>query len=144
MTDKNTKATPLTQEQLTKENQDLSTDNRSHGLSLEEREAAVEAREKAVEVRESSASGKEKELDEREADLEAKLSVVTAPEVTPGEEFKFDGVDYKFADHAPKTILLNGKGRTQKEIVKDKDLVVLLLAFGLQSGQIIKNSKEDV
>ena len=139
---KNTPAASPNEEQLTKENQNPSADNKSPELTLEEREAAVEAREKAVGLRESSASEKEKFLDEKEAALEAKFSETASPEETPGEEFKFEGVDYKFADHAPKTILLNGKGRTQKEIAKDKELIVLLLPYGLKSGQIIKNIKD--
>lgn len=166
---KNTSATPLTEEQLSEKEAVLAVkeselskkeaDLSAKETELSEKENALAAKETELSEREIILSGREAAADLCEAEIEkitaqlsekeealnvkeASLSDNNVPENVPGEEFKFEGVDYKFADHAPKTILLNGKGRTQKEIAKDKELIVLLLPYGLKSGQIIKIIKD--
>lgn len=41
--------------------------------------------------------------------------------VVPGVEFTFQGLKKKFTDDAPKKIRYDGKGWTQKELIKNED-----------------------
>lgn len=57
---------------------------------------------------------------------------------TPGEKFKFEGVAHKFKDSAPKSIRIDGVVKTQKELVKDENALLQLVAGN--SGLIEKIS----
>ena len=46
----------------------------------------------------------------------------------PGEKFTFNGEKYQFTDEAPKFIRIDGVSRSQKEIIKDEDALLQLVA----------------
>lgn len=87
---------------------------------LNEREAVVAQKETELKALKS-------DLQEREEALNSKENKTTV-KVEPGLEFKFDGLPYKFEDTAPKSIRINGQVFSQKEIVKDQDLLLQLVA----------------
>lgn len=64
------------------------------------------------------------DLDELEKDLLANTGApeeVAEPE--PGLEFKVEKENFKFKDSAPKNLRIGGKTLSQKEIVKDKEIL---------------------
>lgn len=112
MGDNNKTATPLTEEQL---------------LKLQEE---VVARETAVAERETKVEAAEKALKAKGTDKKEK--------VVSGEKFDYEKQSYQFSDSCPKNILVNGKKYSQKELVKDEEALALILPHYLQSGNIKK------
>ncbi|XKX06704.1 hypothetical protein R8G61_05125 [Tenacibaculum maritimum] len=82
-------------------------------------------KEQRLNEREQYLSKKEQELNDRMADL----PVVDAQEVKVNQvvEFKFRGDNYKFTDDAPKKIRFGGVAYSQKEVVKDEDILTQLV-----------------
>jgi len=93
--------------------------------------SAEELQKKAVELQE-----REENLQEREAAISQKEISPKSSKPEPGLSFKFDGENYQFTDEAPKKILIDGKGYTQKEIAADENLALALI--GGNSGLILK------
>lgn len=52
--------------------------------------------------------------------------------------FEFENVRYQFTSRCPKKVLLNGRPQTQKEIVADEDLLILVLHSFLKKRFIRK------
>lgn len=96
--------------------------------SLLERSQDLDAREKSLNERETA-------LDEKEAALN---KILKPAEKIPGLEFTFEKKKYKFSDDAPQIIRLNGEAYSQKEIIKNEELLILLLGFGEKYGLISK------
>lgn len=98
-------------------------------------EKSLLERSKALDEREKALNDKADDLDKREA----ALNKISKPaEKIPGVEFTFEKKKYKFSDDAPQSIRLNGEAYTQKEIVKNEELLLLLLGFGEKYGLISK------
>lgn len=84
-------------------------------------------RETALNQREAELNEREKTLNEREAALET-ASAPMVPYEQPGESFKFNDIKFQFTPAAPTLIRINGEVKTQKEIIKNKDLLLQLVA----------------
>lgn len=162
---KEKKATPLTEEQLSKKQSDLQAQSEKleadiKAFEAEKKEfseyretidAAVKtnvALDEDLKNREASLAEKQtafdkyveetnESLEKREAALEEKAGKKTG-ESEPGLEFEFEEEPYKFTDSAPKLIKVNGKAYTQKKIAEDYDLALQLI--GGKSSLIIKIS----
>lgn len=96
--------------------------------ALSTREAELDERETALNLREAKLNEREAELNGREAALETAKLVAPVQYDQPGEAFKFNGEAYEFTPAAPKLIRINGEVKTQKEITKDKGLLLQLVA----------------
>ena len=94
--------------------------------AVAEKEAAVETREAALAEREASVEVREAAIVEREAELQSAAPV--SQQSVPGEKFTFNGEKYQFTDEAPKFIRIDGVARSQKEIIKDEDALLQLVA----------------
>lgn len=109
-----------------------------------EREQALDAREEFLNEYESRLTERELRLTERESQLDEREEALTAQvteesqEETPqeGVKFEFREVHYKFADDAPKVLLIGGEALTQEQITKDEDLLLQLI--GGRSPLIVK------
>ncbi len=75
------------------------------------------------------------DLGVREKALEEKSEVKSEKKSDP-VSFEFEGEKYQFSASAPQSILLNGKGVSQKEIAKNDELKLQLI--GGNSSLIIK------
>ncbi|SDE68451.1 hypothetical protein [Riemerella columbipharyngis] len=102
---------------------------------LIQKETELNEKEAQLNERETQLNEREEELNQREAQFNEK-NTTTKVEVIPGEDFEFNGEQYKFTDEAPKKIRINGEVKTQKEIAKDEDLLLQLVAGN--SSLIIK------
>lgn len=144
MSDKEKKVVPLTEEQLIEKENSLSqreSELTAKESALNERESALNEKENLVSQRESELSGKEadfvqkesaltekeKSVSQRESELNSANSTVEVVEDVPGLEFKFEGRKFKFLDSAPKEILFNGRGISQKNMVKDENILLQLV-----------------
>ena len=105
--------------------------------ALGEREEQLNAREEYLNEYESRLTERELRLDEREEALTAQVTEESQEE-TPqeGVEFEFREVHYKFADDAPKMLLIGSEALTQEQIAKDEDLLLQLI--GGRSPLIVK------
>ncbi|WP_313373746.1 hypothetical protein [Chishuiella sp.] len=74
-------------------------------------------------------------LESREKALEHNSELKSQKKSDP-VSFEFEGEKYQFSESAPQSILLNGKGVSQKEIAKDDELKLQLI--GGNSSLIIK------
>lgn len=107
-----TKATPLTEEQLFAKEAELKT--QSENLAKERADFEAE-----------------------KAEFEAgKSEAPKAEEVQEPVSFDYEGEDWIFTNEAPRTILWAGSPVTQEEIAKDEDLKLQLI--GGKSNLIIK------
>lgn len=100
--------------------------------TIEQKESELQTFEKKLNEREKSLSEREQKLNKKEQTLnerEANLPVVEAQEVkvVPGVKFKFRGDNYQFTNDAPKKIRFGGIVYTQKELVKDEDILIQLV-----------------
>ena len=104
---------------------------------LNEYESRLTERELRLTERESQLDERESQLDEREEALTAQVTE-ESQEKTPqeGVEFEFREVHYKFADDAPKMLLIGSEALTQEQIAKDEDLLLQLI--GGRSPLIVK------
>lgn len=93
------------------------------GKSVQTPDAELAAREQRL-------AAKEKELADREAKLTEQEAEVAAKVKTPGLKVKFEGVEYQFAENAPKSIRIDGKVLTQKEIAADEEILLQLIGGG--------------
>ena len=109
-----------------------------------EKEQALDAREEFLNEYESRLTERELRLAERESQLDEREEALTAqaPEESQeeipqeGVEFEFREVHYKFADDAPKMLLIGSEALTQEQIAKDEDLLLQLI--GGRSPLIVK------
>ncbi|MGD1319539.1 hypothetical protein [Chryseobacterium sp. 2R14A] len=124
MTGTNKKATPLTEEQLSEKEAQLQV---LEAKLNTDREALDKEREEFDVLKsktEADLAQQKSGLDELERDLLANTGApeeVEEPE--PGLEFKVEKENFKFKDSAPKNLRIGGKILSQKEIVKDKELL---------------------
>ena len=70
------------------------------------------------------------DLEAREKALEEKSEVKSEKKSDP-VSFEFEGEKYQFSESAPQSILLNGKGVSQKEIAKNDELKLQLIGGNL-------------
>ncbi|HAD80399.1 MAG TPA: hypothetical protein DCF99_14890 [Flavobacteriaceae bacterium] len=139
------KAVPLTEEQLIQKEAALAEDAKTFVLekgqfdvekSAFETEKTEFEKEKAnFELEKQTFETAKVELEAREKALEQKSEVKSEKKLTP-VSFEFEGEKYQFSESAPQSILLNGKGVSQKEIAKDDELKLQLI--GGNSSLIIK------
>jgi len=128
MSGTNKKATPLTEEQLSEKDarlQELEDKLTADREALDQEKAEFESW-KAEQ--EAELEKKKSDLDELEQTLlntEGDENVLDEPE--PGLEFKFEKDKFKFKDSAPKNLRIGGKTLSQEEIVKDKDLLQIII-----------------
>lgn len=112
--------------------------------ALGEREEQLNAREEYLNEYESRLTERELRLTERESQLDEREEALTAqaPEESQeeipqeGVEFEFREVHYKFANDAPKILLIGSEALTQEQIAKDEDLLLQLI--GGRSPLIVK------
>lgn len=110
---------------------DVSTEQETVTLTteaLQQKETELNAREEALQQKEAELSEREIKVLECEAELvrsENATEVVKEPQ--KGLEFEFREAQYKFADDAPKSILFQGEVRTQEDLAKDEDALVILI-----------------
>lgn len=140
------KATPLTEEQLFEKEANLKTKSEKLDQDIAEFEAFQEnifvekenlGKEKEAFEKEKEDFQAEKEAFEKEKVEFAKNSKQPkAKKEVPPVELKFEGVDYVFDTDAPKEIRIDGNVYTQKEIAADEDLKLQLI--GGKSSLIIK------
>ena len=78
------------------------------------------------EEKETALAEREAAIVEREAELQSAAPV--SQQSVPGEKFTFNGEKYQFTDEAPKFIRIDGVARSQKEIIKDEDALLQLVA----------------
>lgn len=110
-----TKAAPLTEEQLLKKEADLTVKSEQLAKDRETFEA-----EKAQLATDREAFETEK------ADFAVEKTTAEPEEIVPGLSFEIESEKFKFIDSAPKTILFDGKARTQKDLIKDKKALLQL------------------
>lgn len=76
----------------------------------------------------------ERQLELKESELSLKAEIPRVKETKPAEQkattFEFDGVNYRFADHAPQLIRINGGIKTQQAIANNEELLLQLVAGG--------------
>ena len=144
------KATPLTEEELSQKAADLQTQSdklaqdqkvfeqsktdflnaqTEHGKAVEAADLDLNTRLSTLDERELNLNAREEKLDEREAAI-SKLENATAEEkpvkAVAGLPFEIEKEKFKFLDSAPKSILFDGKPRTQKDLVKDQEALLQL------------------
>lgn len=90
------------------------------------RSAALDERENALNVNEAEIDAKIADLVERESALEDSKTEVKEEKPIKGLSFEIEKEKFKFLDTAPKTILFDGKPRTQKDLVKDDEALLQL------------------
>jgi len=138
MTKDTQKAVPLTEEQLIEREsalkiaeQKLSDDKENFVLEQNK----FEEEKSALETAKSNLEKDKTDLKAREKALEQKSEIKSEKKLTP-VSFEFEGEKYQFSESAPQSILLNGKGISQKEIAKNDELKLQLI--GGNSSLIIK------
>ena len=105
--------------------------------NIDEREEQLNAREEYLNEYESRLTERESQLDEREEALTAQAPEESQEEIPQeGVEFEFREVHYKFANDAPKILLIGSEALTQEQIAKDEDLLLQLI--GGRSPLIVK------
>ena len=132
----NTKATPSPEELLIQRESDVtaretSVKEREDALLLKEQEFETKTLE--IQNKEELYSANESELETLRAEVEEMRSELekaqAAPaKVVPGLKFEFEGESYKFRDKAPKSIRIDGLVVKQKDLIKDKDSLLQLVA----------------
>ncbi|HAY3533742.1 hypothetical protein [Elizabethkingia anophelis] len=132
MAKENTKATPLTEEQLLQRETDLKAGEDKLANDRKEFEQEVQQ----LKVDKEQLVQKEADLAKKEADLEQLekdlLLVDPQPETSePGYEFMHNGQKFKFPDSAPKSIRYKNKVWTQKELAKDEEAIAELINTSL-------------
>ncbi|WP_185210627.1 hypothetical protein [Elizabethkingia meningoseptica] len=131
MAKENTKATPLTEEQLIQKEADLKAGEEKLANDRKEFEQEVQQlkedkdqlvqKEAELDEREADIAKKEEDLEQLESDL---LSTDLQPEtLEPGYEFEHNGQKFKFTDDAPKSIRYKNKVWEQKELAKDEEAI---------------------
>ena len=152
MAKENTKATPLTEEQLIQKEADLKAGEEKLANDRKEFEEKVQNFKSEKEQFEKDKSEfaeqagknlemseklilKKQELDDREANVSKKekdldqlesdlLSADPQPNAPePGYEFSYNGQKFKFTDSAPKSIRYKNKVWKQKELAKDEEAI---------------------
>lgn len=139
MAKENTKATPLTEEQLTQKENDLKAGEDKLANDRKEFEQEVlqlnADKEKLVQ-KEAELDGREADLAKKKGDLEQLendllLADPQPEDPKPGHEFDHDGQKYKFVDSAPTSIRYNNKVWTQQKLAKDAKAIAELLGTSL-------------